>query len=74
MGQLYLTTFGASEWVILVLWFIAVAAPIAYSFRNQTPIALGISVGLLLGYIVQYSFVVLISYGLNYASFGLIFG
>ena len=65
MGQLYLTTFNASEWAILILWFIAVLAPIAYSFRNRTPIALGISVGLLLGYIVQYSFVVLDSYGLE---------
>ena len=65
MGQLYLTTFGASEWAILILWFLAVLAPIAYSVRNRTPIALGISVGLLLGYIVQYSFVVLDSYGLE---------
>ena len=55
MGQLYLTTFGASEWLILILWLLAVATPIAYSFRNKTPIALGISVGLLLGYIVQYA-------------------
>ena len=65
MGQLYLTTFGASEWLILILWLLAVATPIAYSFRNKTPIALGISVGLLLGYIVQYAFVVLVSYGVE---------
>ncbi len=66
MGQLYLTTFGASEWVILLLWLLAVASPIAYSYRNKTPIALGISVGLLLGYIVQYAFVVLDSYGFEF--------
>ncbi|MED5291274.1 MAG: rhomboid family intramembrane serine protease, partial [Candidatus Thermoplasmatota archaeon] len=65
MGQLYLTTFGASEWLILILWLLAVASPIVYSFRNKTPIALGISVGLLLGYIVQYAFVVLDSYGVE---------
>ena len=66
MGQLYLTTFGASEWVILLLWLLAVASPIVYSYRNKTPIALGISVGLLLGYIVQYAFVVLDSYGFEF--------
>ena len=65
MGQLYLTTFGASEWFILILWMLAIASPIVYSFRNKTPIALGISVGLLLGYIVQYAFVVLDSYGVE---------
>ena len=65
MGQLYLTTFGASEWLILILWMLAIASPIVYSFRNKTPIALGISVGLLLGYIVQYAFVVLDSYGVE---------
>ena len=65
MGQLYLTTFGASEWTILILWFVAVVAPIVYSFRHQTPIALGISVGLLLGYIVQYGFIILLSYGVE---------
>lgn len=66
MGQLYLTTFGASEWVILLLWLLAVASPIVYSYLNKTPIALGISVGLLLGYIVQYAFVVLDSYGFEF--------
>ena len=66
MGQLYLSTFGYSEWVFLILWFAAVAAPIVYSFRNKTPIALGISVGLLLGYIVQYAFVVFVSYGFEF--------
>ena len=66
MGQLYLTTFGASEWIILSVWILAVVSPIAYSIRNKTPIALGISVGLLLGYIVQYAFVVMASYGLEF--------
>ena len=66
MGQLYLTTFGASEWIILGVWILAVVSPIAYSIRNKTPIALGISVGLLLGYIVQYAFVVMASYGLEF--------
>lgn len=63
MGQMHLSAFSLSEWVLLILWFAAVIAPIAYSYRNKTPVALGISVGLLLGYIVQYTFVVLRSYG-----------
>ncbi len=66
MGQLYLASFGSSEWVILALWFVAVAAPIVSSYRNKTPVALGISVGLLLGYIVQYAYVILVSqYGFD---------
>ena len=65
MGQLYLTTFGPAEWAILALWLAAVTAPIAYSYKNKTPVALGISVALLMGYIVQYGYVVLVNYGLE---------
>lgn len=65
MGQLYLTTFDAFDWFLLLLWFTAIVYPIVYSYRNKTPIALGISVALLLGYIVQYTFRVLVSYGIQ---------
>jgi len=65
MGLMLMSTFGPIEWVLLSLWFLAVSAPIVYSIRNKTPVALGISVALLLGYIVQYSWVVLRNYDID---------
>jgi len=65
MGLMLLTTFGPIEWVLLSIWFLAVSAPIIYSLRNKTPVALGISVALLLGYIVQYSYVVMRNYDID---------
>ena len=65
MGLMLMTTFGPLEWVLLSIWFLAVSAPIIYSIRNKTPVALGISVALLLGYIIQYSFVVMRNYEID---------
>jgi len=65
MGLMLMSTFGPIEWVLLSIWFLAVTTPIVYSIRNKTPVALGISVALLLGYIVQYSWVVLRNYDID---------
>ena len=59
MGQMLMATFGPIEWVLLAIWIVVISAPIVYSLKNKTPVPLGISVALLLGYIVQYSFVVM---------------
>ena len=57
-----ISAFSLGEWVLLILWFAAVIAPIAIPIEKNS-VALGISVGLLFGYIVQYTFVVLRWYG-----------
>ena len=65
MGQMLMATFGPIEWVLLAIWIVVISAPIVYSLKNKTPVALGISVALLLGYIVQYSFVVMRNYDIE---------
>ena len=67
-GAVASTTFGASEWIILGVWILAVVFPIAHSIRNKTPIALGISVGLS---IVQYALVAYF-HGLEFRFYGLL--
>ena len=48
-----ISTFGTLEWLIFMSWIIAISWPIFYSIKNKTSIALSITVGLLLGYLVQ---------------------
>lgn len=48
-----MSLFGASEWFLLGLWFLAILWPMVYAVRHKTSLALSITVGLLLGYMVQ---------------------
>ena len=45
--------FGTAEWVVLGLWFAAILIPIGYSIWHRTSLALGITVSVLAGYLVQ---------------------
>jgi membrane associated rhomboid family serine protease len=54
--------FGAAEWAVLLLWFVAVAAPLFYAARTRTSVALGITVSVLLGSVVQVIWSVLASW------------
>lgn len=45
--------FGAGEWVLLLLWFTAIIWPLFYAIRHKTSLALSLTVGLLLAYLVQ---------------------
>ena len=46
-------SFGGVEWGLFVVWVGVIIWPLVYSVRNKTSIALSITVGLLLGYLVQ---------------------
>jgi membrane associated rhomboid family serine protease len=45
--------FGAGEWFLLVLWFGALIWPLTYAIRHKSSLALSLTVGLLLAYVVQ---------------------
>lgn len=45
--------FGAGEWALLLLWASAILWPISVAFRHKSSLALSLTVGLLLGYLVQ---------------------
>ena len=47
------TQFSVVEGSLFVVWIIAVFWPLIYSFRHKTSFALSMTVGLLLGYLVQ---------------------
>ena len=49
----HIASFGTVEWALFLLWLCAVLWPIFYAIKNKTSIALSITVGLLLGYLVQ---------------------
>ena len=46
-------SFGSVEWALFLVWVGVIVWPLLYSIRNKTSIALSITVGLLLGYLVQ---------------------
>ena len=48
-----LSSFGTVEWALFRVWLCAIFWPIFYAIKNKTSIALSITVGLLLGYLVQ---------------------
>ena len=48
-----MSLFGTSEWVLFSLWVFAIVWPIGYAIRHKTSLALSITVGLLLAYLVQ---------------------
>ena len=52
-----MSLFDATEWFVLVLWFVAIIAPLLYAARSRTSIAMGITVSVLLGSVVQVSVV-----------------
>ena len=45
--------FSPLELGVLVVWFLAVLSPIVYAARSRTSIAMGITVSVLLGAVVQ---------------------
>jgi len=48
-----MSLFGTSEWLLFGLWVFALVWPITYAIRHRTSLALSITVGLLLAYLVQ---------------------
>ena len=48
-----MSLFGTSEWLLFGLWVLALVWPISYAIRHRTSLALSITVGLLLAYLVQ---------------------
>ena len=47
------TQFSVVEGSLFLVWIVAVFWPLVYSFRHKTSFALSMTVGLLLGYLVQ---------------------
>ena len=48
-----ISLFSATEWFLLVTWFIAVLSPIIFAWRKNASIALGITLAVLFGAMVQ---------------------
>ena len=61
-----MTLFNTAEWSILVLWFVAVFAPMVYAARSQTSLAMGVTVSVLLGSVVQVLWSLFASWGWVY--------
>jgi membrane associated rhomboid family serine protease len=55
--------FNATEWGLLMLWVVAIFAPLGYAIRSRTSLAMGVTVSVLLGSVVQVMWGVLASYG-----------
>ena len=49
---------------MLVLWFVAIIAPLLYAARSRTSIAMGITVSVLLGSVVQVLWSMLYGWGM----------
>ncbi|HJM55450.1 MAG TPA: rhomboid family intramembrane serine protease [Poseidonia sp.] len=60
------TIFSPAELFVLVLWFAAVILPIVYSFKTDTSLAMGITVSVLLGSVIQVLWSLLASWGMVY--------
>ncbi|MEK9651209.1 MAG: hypothetical protein VW102_03330, partial [Poseidonia sp.] len=56
--------FSTAEWLVLVLWFVAVLAPLFYAAKTRTSVAMGVTVSVLLGSVVQVLWSLLGSWGL----------
>ena len=62
-----MSLFNTMEWAVLLLWFVAVVAPLLYAVRTRTSVAMGITVSVLLGAVVQVLWALLYNWGLvNY--------
>ena len=59
-----MSLFNTTEWLVLALWFVAVIAPMAYAARTRTSLAMGITVSVLLGAVVQVLWAMLYNWGL----------
>ena len=55
--------FSGAEWAVAMLWLVAVTAPLAYALRTSTSIAMGVTVSILLGSVVQVFWGLLHSWG-----------
>ena len=64
--------FGVGEWALLLLWSSALLWPISVAFRHKSSLALSLTVGLLLGYLVQVLYLFAIRQG--FMDSGQIFG
>lgn len=49
----HISSFGTVEWALFIIWLSVIIWPIFYAIKNKTSIALSITVGLLLGYLIQ---------------------
>ena len=58
------SAFSPAELSVLILWLIAITLPIGYAFRTDTSLAMGITVSVLLGSVVQVFWSLLLSLGL----------
>ena len=62
-----MSLFNTMEWAVLLLWFVAIVAPLFYAVRTRTSVAMGITVSVLLGAVVQVLWALLYNWGLvNY--------
>lgn len=61
-----MSLFSTAEWGVLLLWFAAILSPIIYALRTQTSLAMGITVSVLLGAVVQVLWSLLFSWGWVY--------
>ena len=55
--------FSSVEWMVLLLWFVAIFTPLIYAARTRTSLAMGITVSVLLGAVVQVLWSMLYSWG-----------
>ena len=60
-----MSLFSTAEWGVLLLWFAAILSPIIYALRTQTSLAMGITVSVLLGAVVQVLWSLLFSWGVG---------
>ena len=59
-----MSLFTATEWLVLTLWFVAIIAPLVYAVGTRTSVAMGITVSVLLGAVVQVLWTMLYNWGL----------
>ena len=55
--------FSSVEWMVLLLWFLAIFTPLIYAARTRTSFAMGITVSVLLGAVVQVLWSMLYNWG-----------
>ena len=55
--------FAPAEWFLLALWFAAIFTPLVYAVKTRTSVAMGITVSVLLGAVVQVLWSMFFSYG-----------
>ena len=59
-----MSLFSTAEWLVLGLWFSAILSPLVYAARTQTSMAMGLTVSVLLGAVVQVLWALLYSWEL----------